>query len=110
MRKTKNNQPPLDSGMVDHRRSRELMAIGEILDDIPEVLELVCRDLTGGRDASTGRPGLTAEQVLRVLVVKQMNGFSYDELAFHLADNLFLEIAQRLEGTEIEVTPVDKRL
>jgi IS5 family transposase len=30
---------------------------------------------------------MTAEQVLRALIVKQMNGFSYEELAFHLADS-----------------------
>jgi IS5 family transposase len=35
----------------------------------------------------TGARGLTGEQVLRILLIKQMNDFSYDELAFHLADS-----------------------
>jgi IS5 family transposase len=30
---------------------------------------------------------MSAEQVLRALVIKQLNGFSYDELSFHLADS-----------------------
>jgi transposase, IS5 family len=30
---------------------------------------------------------MTAEQVLRACVIKQMNSFSYEELAFHLADS-----------------------
>jgi len=31
---------------------------------------------------------MTGEQVLRVILVKQLGMFSYDELAFHLADSL----------------------
>ena len=33
------------------------------------------------------RPGLPAEIVLRSTLIKQMNGFSYEQLAFHLADS-----------------------
>jgi len=33
------------------------------------------------------RRGLSAEQVLRALIVKQLNNFSYRDLAFHLADS-----------------------
>src|SRR5262249_20479828 len=43
--------------------------------------------LTGGIDADRGRNGMSGEQVLRALLVKQANGFSYEELAFHLADS-----------------------
>lgn len=35
--------------------------------------------------ANHGRDGLSGEQVLRALVIKQVNGFSYEELTFHLA-------------------------
>ena len=38
-------------------------------------------------DPTNGRDGMTAEQVLRALIIKQMNGYSYEELAFHLADS-----------------------
>jgi IS5 family transposase len=43
-----------------------------------------------GRQVSEqrGREGMAGEQVLRVILVKQLGGFSYDELAFHLADSL----------------------
>jgi hypothetical protein len=40
-----------------------------------------------GPEVMRGAGGLSAEQVLRMLVVKQMNGFSYRVLAFHLADS-----------------------
>jgi IS5 family transposase len=42
----------------------------------------------GLKDPSTGRRGnLAADQVFRALHIKQSNGFSYEELAFHLADS-----------------------
>lgn len=62
--------------------------MSEILDALPEVVELVHADLIRDKRSEIGRPGMSAEQVLRVLVLKQMNGFSYDELEFHLADSI----------------------
>jgi IS5 family transposase len=65
--------------------------MSSVLDTIPEAAELVGADLArrGDKqvDTSKGREGMTAEQVLRAFVVKQMNGYSYEELAFHLADS-----------------------
>lgn len=62
-----------------------------VLDAIPEAAALIHADLAhrGDKsiDTSKGREGMTAEQVLRAFLVKQMNGFSYEELAFHLADS-----------------------
>jgi transposase, IS5 family len=62
-----------------------------VLDAIPEAAKLVGGDLArrGDKaiDTSKGREGMTAEQVLRAFVVKQMKGYSYEELAFHLADS-----------------------
>lgn len=55
---------------------------------MPEAGGLVYDDLVAhGPDVSTGRPGLSGDQVLRLLLLKQMNGFSYEEFAFHLADS-----------------------
>ena len=62
--------------------------MSDLLDEAPQVVELIHADLIRGlSDPETGREGMTAEQVLRSFIVKQMNGFSYDELAFHLADS-----------------------
>jgi IS5 family transposase len=76
----------------DHIHSRELQAISGILDEHPEAAKWVHQDLVShdGRQVSEqrGREGMTGEQVLRVIVVKQLGGFSYDELAFHLADSI----------------------
>jgi IS5 family transposase len=73
---------------IAHDHARELRKISDILDQIPEAGTLVYDDLIShGPSVSTGRPGLSGDQVLRVLLLKQMNGFSYVELAFHLADS-----------------------
>lgn len=73
----------------DHPHARELEVIGRLLDSEPRLARLVAQDLTCGVKAPhTGAPGLTADQVLRIVVLKQMNEFSYETLAFHLADSL----------------------
>ena len=88
MRRSLDPQLPIVHPSVQHDHADELKTISGILDDEPEILELVLADLVdGGILDDDGREGMTAEQVLRSLVVKQMNGFSYDELAFHLADS-----------------------
>jgi len=75
-----------------HAHSRELRAMSRILDEHPEVAKWVHDDLIGrkGRKISSrrGREGMSGEQVLRVILVKQLGGFSYHELAFHLADSI----------------------
>jgi IS5 family transposase len=72
---------------IDHEHARELDQISQTLDNLRGVLELLEIDLTRGRSEKEGRPGMSAEQVLRAAVVKQMNGFSYEELGFHLMDS-----------------------
>lgn len=62
--------------------------MGALLDRLPGAVARVRNDLTGkGVSTVLGREGMPAEQVLRALLVKQMTGFSYEELAFHLADS-----------------------
>jgi IS5 family transposase len=73
---------------IGHTHARELETMSELLDEVSgPILARVEREITKGRNTKRGRRGMAAEQVLRALVVKQMNGFSYDELAFHLADS-----------------------
>jgi IS5 family transposase len=62
------------------------------LDANRSILRAVHADLLRVRkaDAKRGRKGLSAEQVVRAAAVKQMFGFSYEELAFQLEDSLQL--------------------
>jgi transposase, IS5 family len=88
MRCTLPDQLPLVPAFHAHVRSRELEAMSQILDAHPEAARWVLGDLVGRRVSSRhGREGMSGEQVLRVILVKQLGGFSYDDLAFHLTDS-----------------------
>jgi IS5 family transposase len=68
----------------------------EVLDRHPEILELVAADLIDASVAAVGRTGLSAESVLRCLVLRQQLGFSYEQLAFHLSDSVTYRTFARL--------------
>jgi IS5 family transposase len=88
MRKTLHEQRPLVAPVVDHEHARELDTIKGLLDEHPEAYRMVHADLVaGGIDPGRGRDGMTAEQVLGAVLVKQLDGYSYEDLAFHLADS-----------------------
>lgn len=88
MRRTLPDQLDLVPAFHAHVRSRELEAMSQILDAHPEAAKWVLVDLVGPKVSSQkGRKGMSGDQVLRVLLVKQLGSFSYEELAFHLADS-----------------------
>ena len=73
---------------LPHEHARELRSIDKILCENPTFARLVWEDLQSPRKHRLrGRPGLSAEQVLRMVILKQMKGFGYEELAFHVADS-----------------------
>ncbi len=86
--------PELDlfrSVSLPHEHARELEVMDQILCANPTIVRWVWKDLQGHVEEGRlrfGRPGLSAQQVLRSAIIKQMNGFSYEALAFHLADSL----------------------
>lgn len=89
MRENRHDQFPLQPTGIDHPHAKELEAISLILDSRPIIADLALQDLVPeGVDASRGAPGLTGDQVVRGAIIKQMNQFSYDELAFHLLDSV----------------------
>jgi len=76
---------------LPHEHARELEMIDRILCDNPTITRLVWKDLQdqgASRHERRGRPGLSADVTLRAAIIKQMTGFSYEDLAFHLADSL----------------------
>ena len=73
---------------TDHVRARELDMMSRVLDALPRGVDLVyCDLLNASGKPDTGREAMTAEQVLRAMVIKQRFGCSYDALAFQLADS-----------------------
>lgn len=101
MRRILPDQLVLVPAFHGHPHARELHAMSRILDEHPELAKWVHDDLIGrkGRKLSArrGREGMSAEQVLRAIVVKQLGGFSYDELAFQLADSISYRAFCRFE-------------
>ena len=88
MRQILRQQMPIVHLHVDHDHAKELAVMSLALDKAPRIVELIFEDLTRfGSSWKKGRVGMTDEQVLRAIIIKQMNGFSYQELAFHLADS-----------------------
>lgn len=82
-------QLPLTAPWIAHPHAAELAAMSALLDEQPAWSAQVQQDLEAGcpTNARTGRPGLSGEQTLRLLIVRQLTGWTYAELAFHLADS-----------------------
>jgi IS5 family transposase len=91
MRKKLLDQLGLTPAPIDHPQAAELATMSCLLDQLPEAAAMVHEDLSwrGNKriDPTKGRDGISAEQVLRVVILKQHTGVSYDELAFGLADS-----------------------
>ena len=64
----------------------ELEKISQLLNDNPEVLDVVAQDMTQGLNQN-GSEGMTVEQVLRCAILYQLKGYSYRELAARIADS-----------------------
>lgn len=89
MRITLRQQLPLVEPSIEHQHASELHQIRRLVGEQPEIVELIHADLIRGlSNPQRGRRGkMSAEQVLMALLIKQMNGFSYAVLAYHLADS-----------------------
>ena len=89
MRKKTRQQLPIIQPGVNHPHAAELQMMAELIGARPEVVNIVYADLVRDLDdPENGREGMmTAEQVFKALTIKQMNGYSYQELAFHLEDS-----------------------
>jgi transposase, IS5 family len=81
-----------------------LEAISTFLDTQYEIIERVRRDLVRGlKKPGRGRPGLTASQVLRALVLMRVKNWDYRELRERIADGLTLR-----QFTDFYCAPVPK--
>src|SRR5258708_11705440 len=91
MREQRQKQMNLAPEWLAFDHAQELQAIAGLLEANPTAAVLVWQDLVAAGLASDlqqrGPDGLSGDQVLRALIIKQLNGYSYRELAFHLADS-----------------------
>jgi len=90
-KKSKKQMPLMPQSSDDHPRAVELDAINRILESNFTISDFAMQDLSPNADkCRAGANGMSAEQVVRAAIVKQMFGFSYQDLAFHLADSVSL--------------------
>lgn len=97
MRRKFNPQQNLFVTMAKSSIAKELVEMSKVLDATPKVLELVFANLTRARRSTTGREGMTAEQVVSCAVLKQYRQLTYEELAFHLEDSDAFRSFSRLD-------------
>jgi IS5 family transposase len=96
MRETRNAQASIFEEYSNHEYGVRLRKLSEVLDRHPGILDRVAADLIDASVSAVGRTGLSAESVLRCLVLKQQLGFSYEQLAFHLSDSVTYRTFTRL--------------
>jgi IS5 family transposase len=87
MRKSHKKQLPLSQPTPDHPKAKEMSEISKILDQNRSIYDLVLQDISHGA-SDKGAQGMTAEQVVRAAIVKQMANCSYEELEFLLEDSV----------------------
>ena len=89
MRENHQKQLPLLGAGSDHKQEKELNVISSIIDDNPNIVESVLKDLNRGKlfKSKKGSKGMSADQVLRSAIVMQLFNFTYEELAFHTYDS-----------------------
>ena len=86
MRRKYRIQRALTESWLDLPYAKELEAIDDLLTSQPTIGKLAAQDLVVG-NAETGRPGMTGEEVIRALALKQINQWSYTDLWFQLHDS-----------------------
>lgn len=88
MRQNSESQLPLIPIWPDHQLSEELRVMSKILDQNPQISDLILQDLCDIVSPDEGARGMSAEQVLRCAILKQIRQCSYEKLAFHLLDSV----------------------
>ena len=69
---------------IDHPRAKGLDRMSQIFNKNPIIYEMALQDLTADvKNRKIGAEGMTAKQAMRAAIIKQMEGFSYEELSFH---------------------------
>ncbi len=98
-------QMPLMAHILDHPQSRgELEVISAVIDTTPTICEYIVQDLNKGKSESqrAGAKDMSADQVLRCVIVKILFGFTYKDLAFHMVGSQslrwFCRIGMAREG------------
>ncbi len=96
MRVTRIAQRSIFEIYSEHEFGKRLKSLASILDDHPEILTVIEKDLVNKSLKPVGRAGLSVENIFRCLLLKQQLGLSYEALAFHLSDSMSYRTFVRL--------------
>jgi IS5 family transposase len=96
MRETRIAQRSIFDNYSKHDIGSQLQQLSGVLDDHPEILSHIKKDLVDESLKPVGRTGLTVDSVFRCLLLKQQLGVSYERLAFHLSDSMSYRTFARL--------------
>jgi IS5 family transposase len=97
MRETHTAQSSIFDFYSQHEFGDFLRRLSAQVDNHPQILTLVEKDLLTEKAKPTGRKGLSAESVFRCMLLKQITGVSYKMLAFHLSDSQSYRAFARLD-------------
>jgi len=81
----------------EHELGHELKFISNWLDQNPDLIDWVQRDLANVCKNNAGRNSLTAESVLRCAILKQTKNLTYEDLEFSLMDSLSCQTFGRFD-------------
>jgi IS5 family transposase len=107
MRDVRAPQLGLDFNPMDPELEEKFEVMGKILKNTRRELDLVLADLTDADNLATGRTGMSADQVLRMILVKQMYAYSYEQLHARVSDSICL---RRFCGYEFARVPKPQTL
>lgn len=98
MRECRTVQLSIFDSYSQHEHGVMLSELSQLLDEHPQVLDLVSVDLIDPDCRQTGSCGLSVESVFRCLLLKQILQVPYEKLAFHLSDSTTYRSFARLSG------------
>ena len=81
MRETRVAQASIFEFYAEHEFGDQLKALSSILDEHPEVLSVLEKDLIDDSLINVGRSGLTVESIFRCLLLKQLLQVSYKTIS-----------------------------
>jgi IS5 family transposase len=87
MRKTRELQSTIFDIFPNHAFGIEYQAISQLLDQHPRFLLWVAKDLGIPSSQPTGRPGLSAETILRACIVMKQHQMTFQDLAIQICDS-----------------------
>ena len=107
MRSLKRNQREIFDLLLENCTETDevLQKVSEVLKSKPDILQYFYDDMTRNlKNPQTGRPGLTAEQVLCFHIIKFKEGLSFEKARDRIADSLILR-----EFCGFKSSPVPKK-